>query len=233
MIQEEFWWVTRLFDRVYGTPPATTRYVRGSLPLLDGLDVPLPWGAVVAAARSDDGTTSLFSMNHHGHGVVRPPTAPDWARDCLKAVNAHPTPGAHLMVNRELPTAMGLLTGAETTEATTQALQDLYGDVAATAPPARRSCDLSAAGLRLLLADVGSRPPPPLPPLHATGEHPPPTTATTWQHPHLTLFKGYGTTDTTIGVIMGQLHPTHTTNPPPIGTPLANNTALILDRHLN
>ncbi|MFI0487722.1 AMP-binding protein, partial [Actinomadura sp. 9N215] len=84
-----------------------------------------------------------------------------------------------------------------------------------------------------ILAELTPHQTPTLHTLLATGEHLPTTTATTWQHPHLTLINGYGPTETTIGVIMGQLHPTHTTNPPPIGTPLANNTALILDRHLN
>ncbi|MGH3239556.1 MAG: hypothetical protein ACRDNL_04195, partial [Spirillospora sp.] len=165
MIREEFEWMTHLFKRVFGTPPATTRYVPGSLPLLDGLDVPLPWGAAVAAAHSDDGTTTLFSMNHHAHGVVTPATAAPWAHDCLKAVNTHPTPGIHLLLNRELPTEMGLLTGAETTEATTQALKALHTNTPTTPPPPpQKQCDLSAAGLRLLLIDVGSRHPPTIPP---------------------------------------------------------------------
>ncbi|WUI01968.1 hypothetical protein OHR68_09200 [Spirillospora sp. NBC_00431] len=156
--------MTLLFERVYGAPPATTRYVRGSLPLLDGLDVPLPWGAAVAAARSGDGTTSLFSMNHHDHGVVTPSTAAAWADDCLKAVDANPAPGTNLLVNRELPAEMGLLTGAETTEATTRALRDVHDAVPATRPAPRRSCSLSGAGLRVLLIEVGSRHPPAVPP---------------------------------------------------------------------
>ncbi|TDD29376.1 hypothetical protein E1287_31005, partial [Actinomadura sp. KC06] len=157
MIKEEFQWMTRLFERVHGKPPAATRYVLGALPLLDGLDVPLPWGSAVAAARSDDGATSLFSMNHHDHGVVTPSTAPDWARDCLKATSA--TPGIQLVVHRELPAEMGLLTGAETTEATTRAVQDLNDGTpgARTAAPARGTCDLTGTGLRLLLIDVGTR----------------------------------------------------------------------------
>ncbi|MFI0371032.1 hypothetical protein ACH35V_24450 [Actinomadura sp. 1N219] len=157
MIKEEFQWMTRLFERVFGKPPATTRYVLGTLPLLDGLDVPLPWGSAVAAGRSDDGTTSLFSMNHHDHGVVTPSTAPDWARDSLKAMTA--PPGIHLVVNRELPADMGLLTGAETTDATTRALQDLQDGTTAptTAAPARGTCDLTGTDLRLLLIDVGTR----------------------------------------------------------------------------
>ncbi|WP_205717916.1 hypothetical protein, partial [Actinomadura soli] len=151
--------MTRLFERVYGTPPATTRYVLGTLPLLDGLDVLLPWGAAVAAARSDDGTTSLFSMNHHDHGVVTPSTAGDWARDCMTAVTTSSAPGTNLVVNRELPAETGLLTGAETIDATTRALQDLQDGTTgpATAEPARATFDLSGTGLRLLLIDVGTR----------------------------------------------------------------------------
>ena len=149
-----------IFERVHGSPPAATRHVRGALPLLDGLHVPLPWGAVVSAGRAD--TTSLYSMNDHVQGAVPPARAGEWARDCVTALAACGDPGTHLVVNRELPAATGLLTGTETARATTLALQDLHGTAPTeehTRPTARLTCNLSRTGLRLLIIDLGPRRP--------------------------------------------------------------------------
>lgn len=155
-----------VFEQIYGTPPATSHHVRGALPLLDGLNVHLPWGVVVAACHSDDASTSLYSMNHHAQGVVASSTTAGWARDCLTAWNACANPGTRLLVNRELPVRTGLLTGAETVHATALALWDLHGAAPepSTAAPAHRLCDLSGTGLRLLLADVGVQHPATVPP---------------------------------------------------------------------
>ncbi|TDD74595.1 hypothetical protein E1293_29275 [Actinomadura darangshiensis] len=153
-----------IFERTYGTPPATTRHFRGALPLLDGVDVPLPWGAAVAAARSD-GATSLYSMNHHSEGVVPASTTAAWARPCVEALHAYADPATRLVVNRELPAATGLFTGFETLHATALALQDLYGEPEEpVAAPPPMLWDLSRSGLRLLVIDVGARHPAAVPP---------------------------------------------------------------------
>ncbi|WP_433473267.1 hypothetical protein ACQPZP_31100 [Spirillospora sp. CA-142024] len=152
-----------IFEQVHGAPPETIRHVRGALPLLDGLDVPLPWGVVVAASRSAGGATSLYSMNHHTEGAVAPSRAGAWARECDEILRARAAPGTRLVVNRELPAVTGLLTGAETRHATALALRDLHGGPAADAPPNPR-CDLAGSGLRLLVIDVGARHPAAVPP---------------------------------------------------------------------
>ncbi|TDB82920.1 hypothetical protein E1264_30545, partial [Actinomadura sp. KC216] len=154
MIEDEIRWMARLFEGAYGEPPATIRHACGALPLLDGWEVPLPWGAAVAAGHSSDGTTSLYSMNHYAQGVVTPPTAKDWARACMTALDAHASPGTHILVNRELPAEMGLLTGAETVAATTLALQDLHGRAGGPAPAPGRG--LAGTGLCVLLIEIGS-----------------------------------------------------------------------------
>jgi hypothetical protein len=146
------------FEQVYGSPPSAVRHAPGTLALLDGLDVPLPWGAVVAAGCSD--TTSFYSMNHPAEGVVAP-SAGAWAHECTEALTG--APGTRLVVNRQLPAEMRLLTGAETRRATALALSDLHGDPDTpwAVPP---SWDLAGTDLRLLVIDVGSVHPAVVPP---------------------------------------------------------------------
>lgn len=173
-----------VFERVFGTAAAAVKRAPAVLHLLDGLAVALPWGAVVAGGRTEDGTVDLYSMNHHtdrftaspNGRALSPADAPHWAAEPVTALNAHssPVPGTRLVVNRELPAEMGLFTGTETVRATTLVLEKLHGPSATggTAPCARRShallttpdgvehlpCDLAAAGLRLLIADIATRP---------------------------------------------------------------------------
>ncbi|MFD0688992.1 hypothetical protein [Actinomadura fibrosa] len=161
------------YERIYGTAPATVRRAQAALPLLDGLTVALPWGAVVAAGPTGDRSVALYSMNHHADRFTAPTgsltDAPRWAGEAVTALRAHsaPVPGTNLLLNRELPAETGLLTGTETITATSLALRDLHGPpaVAFSAPPAREAhallrtaggtehlpCDLASAGLRLLL----------------------------------------------------------------------------------
>ncbi|TDD64993.1 hypothetical protein E1298_41825, partial [Actinomadura rubrisoli] len=118
-----------VFERVFGSAPATVLRAPAALALLDGLSVALPWGAVVAAGRTGDGSTALYSMNHHTDRVTTPSDAPHWGREPIAALRAHsdPVPGVRLLVNRELPAETGLLTGAETYHATALALRRLHG----------------------------------------------------------------------------------------------------------
>ncbi|MBW8484781.1 hypothetical protein [Actinomadura parmotrematis] len=136
-----------MYERVHGAAPAAVRRVHGGLTLLGGpgaaLALALPWGVVVAAGASPDGGAALYSMNRHtdafaaGHGglpaALAAGTVPPWAAPAVAALLAHadPAPGARLVVNRELPAEMALLTGAETACAVSLVLGDLHG------PPSR------------------------------------------------------------------------------------------------
>ncbi|MCA2217971.1 non-ribosomal peptide synthetase [Jidongwangia harbinensis] len=53
-----------------------------------------------------------------------------------------------------------------------------------------------------------------------------------WDRPGLRFINGYGPTETTVGATMAECHDDGI-DPPPIGLPLANYTAYVLDRHLN
>ncbi|QXJ20722.1 hypothetical protein AGRA3207_001485 [Actinomadura graeca] len=170
------------FERVFGGAPAAVRHVPARLPLLDGLAVPLPWGAVAAAGRTGDGSVTLFSMNHYRTATLT--EAPPWAREPVAVLEAYsdPVPGTRLLVRREIPEKLGLLTGAETAEATARVLRALHGPPAEPGAP-RPLCaaprpahalltapggsehlpwNLAAHGLRLLIAAL-AMPPVPLP----------------------------------------------------------------------
>ncbi|WP_067458418.1 hypothetical protein [Actinomadura macra] len=167
------------FERVFGSAPTAVLRVPASLPLLDGLAVPVPWGAVVAASRTGDGSVSLFSVNQHRTATVA--EGPAWAGEAIAVLRAHsdPVPGTRLLLERELPEALGLFTGNEMINATARVLRAVHGPAArpCAAPQARPAhallttpdggehlpCDLAAAGLRLLIiALAAGRVPPPL-----------------------------------------------------------------------
>ncbi|REE95367.1 hypothetical protein [Thermomonospora umbrina] len=169
----------RLTGHVYGQEyddvPEGAWRAPGELTLLGGpkaaLTVALPWGAIVVAA-SHRGRSELYSLNHHDRRVAQAPDdLPPWARPCQRALDAAPTDaGLRMVVNRVLPHPMALLSGAETFNAVSLALRDLYGldlPVDAYAPaqavlacagaePEPVPFDLRAAGLRLVLIEVGS-----------------------------------------------------------------------------
>ncbi|GAA2585256.1 galactokinase [Actinomadura fulvescens] len=167
----------------------------GGLTLLGGnpaspaaLAVALPWGVVVALGATDDGSAAFYSTNHHtesfstGPGTLRSAlasgTVPEWARTAASALLTHGRPGTRVLINRELPAAMGLLTGAETACAVELGLRELYAT--GVRPCDRSPCyaaaqnarpkqallvsdgieylpfDLAAVGLRILIMDVGS-----------------------------------------------------------------------------
>ncbi|WP_173095377.1 hypothetical protein [Actinomadura verrucosospora] len=172
-----------VFERVHGSPPAAIHRALIGLPLLDGLTIALPWGAIVAAGPS--AVPSLYSVNHHTDGAAPPcGPVPHWARESVAVLNSHadPAPGTRLVINREIPAETGLLTGAETAAATFLALRALHGLPAGPHPltghPAYRTAlharaahavlttpgtlehvpfDLAAAGLRIVIIDLGIR----------------------------------------------------------------------------
>jgi hypothetical protein len=138
-----------VFERVFGKPPGSVRHVPGALTLLNGgpgpgggrsLTVAIPWGAIVAVGT---GPLDLYSMNHHAdrHTEGEPPA---WAAPALSALRVHDVPTAQMVVNRELPAQTGLLQGAETFCAVSQALQDIQGRPAPALDPASAPCDVPA-----------------------------------------------------------------------------------------
>ncbi|SEG12921.1 hypothetical protein SAMN04489712_103321 [Thermomonospora echinospora] len=168
-----------VFSRVYGDLPQGAWRAPGTLTLLGGpeaaLTVALPWGAVVAAAPCADGS-ELYSLNHHEGPLAPSPgmRPPPWALPCVRALESVPAgAGLRVAVNRLLPDQMGLLSGAETFSAVSLALRDLRGlepsgaDPCSLHGPARALLlragsaaepvpfDLEAAGLRLLLVELG------------------------------------------------------------------------------
>lgn len=179
-----------LFGRAYNDVPHGAWRAPGGLTLLGGsegaLTVALPWGVIVVAAPLADGRVELYSMNHHAEQLAlrpgeRPADLPAWALPCVRAADAAPRhAGIRMVVNRELPAEMGLLSGAETFCTVSLALRDLYGLNLSAADPdpsyaaslhgrARKALlvrgrssvgehvpfDLMSAGLRLLVMDVG------------------------------------------------------------------------------
>ena len=54
-----------------------------------------------------------------------------------------------------------------------------------------------------------------------------------WARPGLRFVNGYGPTETTVGSTMAECRADSPLDPPPIGLPLPNYTAYVLDRHLN
>ncbi|MFG2003033.1 hypothetical protein ACGFNU_28125 [Spirillospora sp. NPDC048911] len=128
-----------IFERAYGSAPAGVWRAPGALTLLGGqpaLAVALPWGVIVALAATGDGSAAFYSMNHHtdafsvGHGRLPSALAsggvPEWARAAAEALIAYDGPGTRVMVNRELPAQMGLLTGDETACAVELGLRELH-----------------------------------------------------------------------------------------------------------
>ncbi|MEU5882291.1 hypothetical protein [Spirillospora sp. NPDC047279] len=117
-----------VFERAYGHTPAGVWRAPGGLTLLGGgpeLAVALPWGVIAALGPAgDDGTAEFYSMSHHADrfsvGRGRLPAAlaagavPEWALPAVNALITCDRPATRVMVNRELPAEMGLLTGAET-----------------------------------------------------------------------------------------------------------------------
>ncbi|XVQ08967.1 hypothetical protein ACQP1W_41500 [Spirillospora sp. CA-255316] len=184
-----------MFERVFGEPPGSVRHVPGALTLLNSgpgpggrsLSVAIPWGAIVAVGA---GPLDLYSMNQHAdrHTEGEPPA---WAAPALRALRVHDVATAQMVVNCELPAQTGLLQGAETFCAVSQALQDIHGRSApaldaASAPyddPAYMTglyarsghallvkgdhgvehlpCDLAGKGLRLLIIETGVKEKPP------------------------------------------------------------------------
>jgi hypothetical protein len=172
-----------VFERVHGSPPAAIHRALIGLPLLDGLTIALPWGTIAAAGPSS--ASSLYSVNHHTDGAAPlSGPVPHWARESAAVLNSHsdPAPGTRLVINREIPAETGLLTGAETAAATFLAVQTLHGPPAGPHPltghPAYKTAlharaahavlttpgtlqhvpfDLAAAGLRVLIIDLGAR----------------------------------------------------------------------------
>ncbi|GIE97676.1 non-ribosomal peptide synthetase [Paractinoplanes rishiriensis] len=53
-----------------------------------------------------------------------------------------------------------------------------------------------------------------------------------WARPGMKFINGYGPTETTVGATMAECHPDSPLDPPPIGLPLTNYTAYVLDKHL-
>ncbi|WP_199511575.1 non-ribosomal peptide synthetase [Nucisporomicrobium flavum] len=54
-----------------------------------------------------------------------------------------------------------------------------------------------------------------------------------WARPGMRFINGYGPTETTVGSTMAECHADSPLDPPPIGLPLPNYTAYVLDKHLN
>lgn len=173
------------FQRIFGSAPATVQSVPACLPLLDGLAVSLPWGAVAAASATADGSVSLFSTNHYRRAALA--EAPSWASGAIAVLRAHadPVPGTRLLLDRALPESLGLLSGTETADATARALRAIHGPPATdrTVPRPRPAhallttpdgCehlpfDLAASGLRLLIIALpvsGASPPAAVAPEH-------------------------------------------------------------------
>ncbi|KAB2346563.1 galactokinase family protein [Actinomadura rudentiformis] len=189
-----------VFERAYGSAPAGVWRAPGGLTLLGGdpaLAVALPWGVMVALGATDDGSAAFYSTSHHAEGfsagcgelpsALASGAVPEWALTAVNALIAHDQPGRtrpvtrasgmRVMINRELPDEMGLLTGAETACAIELGLRELYAAEArpydptpsyAAAMEARPKrallvadtiehlpFDLAAVGLRLLIMDVG------------------------------------------------------------------------------
>ncbi|MCP2335779.1 hypothetical protein [Actinomadura rupiterrae] len=153
---------------------------RGAEP---ALAVALAWGAIVAAGPHPDGGVDLYSMNRHTDRCTSLDDVPDWAAHPVEALRAHadPPPPVRMIVNRELPVETGLLSGAETVCAAAMALGDLHGPplwptasagrpeflaalhsrarhalLITDAGPEQLPFDLAAAGLRLLVIDIGA-----------------------------------------------------------------------------
>ncbi|MUN36031.1 hypothetical protein [Actinomadura litoris] len=166
----DLWVVGYVFEQVFGRAPETVQRVPATLALLDGWTVTLPWGAVAAAHRTDDGSVSLYSMNHYRMAPVS--DMPEWAAEASAALAAFatPAPGTRLLLNRELPAALGLLNGDETVQATTRALNDLHGR---TNPPLTPP-ESAGPDQRLLIIVLPPGPSgAPLPaPRRACGDHP-------------------------------------------------------------
>jgi thioesterase domain-containing protein len=53
-----------------------------------------------------------------------------------------------------------------------------------------------------------------------------------WDRPGMKFINGYGPTETTVGATMAECHADSPLDPPPIGLPLTNYTAYVLDKHL-
>jgi amino acid adenylation domain-containing protein len=66
----------------------------------------------------------------------------------------------------------------------------------------------------------------------AAGEALPPQVAARWLRPGLDLYNGYGLTETAIGGVCGRLDAGNI-DPMPIGSPIPNYRAYVLDAHLN
>ncbi|MEV5572816.1 hypothetical protein AB0L06_22450 [Spirillospora sp. NPDC052269] len=160
-------------------PPTTAAHTPPSAP---ALAVALAWGAIVAAGPNPDGGVDLYSMNRHTERCTSLDDVPEWAVHVVEALRAHadPPPPARMVVDRELPAETGLLSGTEVVCAAAMALGDLHGPPAASVPsavapeylaalhsraghalliteagPEQIPFDLAAAGLRLLIIDVG------------------------------------------------------------------------------
>ncbi|MFI0448708.1 hypothetical protein [Actinomadura sp. 6N118] len=194
-----------VFERAYGSAPAGVWRAPGGLTLLGGspaLAVALPWGVMVALGATDDGSAAFYSTSLHTEsfsiGCGGLPSAlaagavPEWALTAVNALIVHDrlgtrapgtrapgtrAPGTRVLINRELPGEMGLLTGAETACAIELGLRELYAAdaraydptpsyaAALNARPKRALLvsdtiehlpfDLAAVGLRLLIMDVG------------------------------------------------------------------------------
>ena len=108
----------------------------GTLHLLRGggcaLTAAIPWGAIAAVG---EGPLDLYSMNHHADrhtekdrgGPGEPGDPPAWTAPALAALHACGVRAARIVVNRELPAQTGLLRGAETFCAVSQALGEIHG----------------------------------------------------------------------------------------------------------
>jgi galactokinase len=161
------------YQAEYGSPPATVWRVPGTVTLLAGgslrLTVATPWAAVAAAGPppDGDGLIELARMERPGERErVAVATAADghgpaWAVGGALGGAA----GARLIVRSELPEG----SGAGASAAVDAALRLCLRGPAARAPGAahapgravlgalRLSCDLAAAGLRLMLIDTRVR----------------------------------------------------------------------------
>ena len=163
--------VSYAFRRLFGEPPNRIGRVPGHVTLLASgpveLTVATPWGVMAAAGPRDDDVIELSRMQRPGErkrlkvADAAAGRGPSWTGNGLRAARS----GARLLVNSELPAGAGI--GAHA--AAEAAIARCFGDRGTASPQERpgAACamlggrplpfDLAAAGLRLVIIDIGVR----------------------------------------------------------------------------
>ncbi|MGK5440405.1 GHMP family kinase ATP-binding protein [Micromonospora sp. URMC 105] len=161
------------FLQMFGSAPTTVSHAAGGCSLLNSsrstLAVPVPWGAVAAAAPGAGDLLELRSRNRPAETVAvsyeaHPGRVPPWAVAPLAAARAmraggFPVRGARLVLHTALPHGVAVSSTAAASAATAVALADVYGvrvePAELSAVLAGGSVDLRAAVLAALTGGQG------------------------------------------------------------------------------